>query len=88
MGDGNTIEDFVELRGVYGLTSVIGANNTFADNILFNTNGNSLTIGEGNNFKKSSITLPAPSDGTIRFSPGTTASRLGQDIVINTELLV
>jgi cytoskeletal protein CcmA (bactofilin family) len=86
MGDGNTIEDFVELRGVYGLTSVIGANNTFADNILFNTNGNSLTIGGGNNFKKSIITLPAPGDGTIRFSPGTTASRLGQDQVINTEL--
>jgi hypothetical protein len=86
MGDSNSIGGSMFVRGVDGFTGSMGNNNIMDADILVVTRDNyEFTLGEGNNFKRGAYFLAiSTSEETIRFSPGTTASRLGQDIAINT----
>jgi hypothetical protein len=83
MGDSNSI-GWILVRGIDGLGSM-GDNNIMDMNVNIVTfDDYEFTIGEGNNFKQSLRVLVQPSGkGTIRFSPGATANRIGQDIAVN-----
>jgi hypothetical protein len=83
MGDSNSIGGEAYVTGGDGLTNAIGANNTFAD--ILQLHGN-LTIGSGNNFKKTMGLMGLLDPLSIKFSPGAVANRIGQGRVINTEV--
>jgi hypothetical protein len=85
MGDSNSIGDWMFVRGIDGLTGSMGDNNIMdMDFYIAPYDDYEFTLGEGNNFKRSLYVLVQPSGkGTIRFSPGATANRIGQDIAVN-----
>jgi hypothetical protein len=85
IGANNTLEGDVYLRGTNGLTSSIGNNNTFdSPFVFFSANNNTVTIGSGNNFKTNIAIAGFDGQGSIKFSPGAVANRIGQDAIINT----
>jgi hypothetical protein len=85
MGDSNSIGGMMFVRGIDGLTGAMGNNNIMdAEVDVIPIDNYEFTLGEGNNFKNSITVIAIPVGGTIRFSPGTTANRIGQDVAINT----
>jgi hypothetical protein len=85
MGDSNFMGGGMFVRGIDGLTGSMGDNNIMdADVGIAPLDDYEFTIGEGNNFKQSLIvSVQLSGKGTIRFSPGATANRIGQDIAVN-----